>query len=364
MMKKLGFGCMRLPLLDANDPTSFDEAQICRMADEYIAAGFAYFDTAYMYHNGKSEEMLRKAVVERYPREAFFAADKLPTMFLKEPDDLPRIFEEQRSRTGLQWFDNYLLHCLDKENYAIAERLDAFAFCLEQKRRGTIRHFGFSFHDTAELLDEILTAHPEVEFVQLQINYLDWESEKVQSRRCYETAVRHGKKVIVMEPVRGGKLVNVPADAETRMKAREPEMSVPSWAIRFAASLPETIMILSGMSNIDQLRDNISYMQDFKPLTAEETALCLEIGQEIADQENISCTACRYCTEGCPMSIAIPDYFALMNRKAPQAEYTALTAENGKASDCIECGQCEEHCPQHLPIIELLKKTAAVYEVD
>lgn len=361
-MKKLGFGFMRLPLLDANDPTSFDEAQICRMVDAYLAAGFTYFDTAYMYHSGKSEEMLRKSVVERYPREQFFVADKLPTMFLKEPEDLPRIFAEQLSRTGLQWFDNYLLHCLDQDNYAIAERLDGFGFCMEQKRLGKIRNFGFSFHDTAELLDEILTAHPEVDFVQLQINYLDWESEKVQSRRCYETAVRHGKKVIVMEPVKGGNLVSLPADAEARLKEREPALSIPSWAIRFAASLPETTMVLSGMSNLEQLQDNINYMQDFKLLTDAEMNLCLEIGTQLAHQNDIACTACHYCTEGCPMKVAIPEYFALMNRGAEQAEYTALIAENGKASDCIECGQCEEHCPQHLPIIELLKKTAAAYD--
>ena len=360
-MKKLGFGLMRLPLLDANDPTSFDEAQIIRMADAFLEAGFAYFDTAYVYHSGKSEEMLRKAVVERYPRERFFVADKLPTFCLKEPEDVPRIFAEQLERTGLTYFDNYLLHCLDTENYAIAERLDCFAFCLEQKRLGKIRHFGFSFHDTAELLDEILNAHPEVEFVQLQINYLDWESEKVQSRRCYETAVRHGKKVIVMEPVKGGKLVKIPAGAEARLKALEPSLSVPSWAIRFAASLPETIMILSGMSNFEQLSDNIGYMRDFRPLTADESGLCLEIGVQIARQNEIACTACHYCTEGCPMSIAIPEYFALMNRSADAAEYTALTVENGKASDCIGCGQCEEHCPQHLPFIELLREVADAY---
>lgn len=361
-MKKLGFGFMRLPLLDANDPTSFDEQQICKMADAFLAAGFTYFDTAYMYHNGKSEEMLRKAVVERYPREQFFVADKLPTMFLKEPEDVPRIFQEQLDRTGLQYFDNYLLHCLDVDNYAIAERLDCFSFCLEQKRLGKIRHFGFSFHDTPELLDEILTAHPEVEFVQLQINYLDWESEKVQSRRCYETAVRHGKDVIIMEPVKGGKLVHVPEEAKARFKAAEPELSVPSWAIRFAASLPATVMVLSGMSSFEQLSDNTGYMQDFKPLTADETKLCLEIGELIAHQDDIACTACHYCTEGCPMGIAIPEYFALLNRKADGAEYTAQIVESGKASDCIECGQCEEHCPQHLPIMALLKKVAAAYE--
>ena len=361
-MKKLGFGFMRLPLLDANDPASFDEEQICKMADAFLAAGFTYFDTAYVYHGGKSEEMLRKAVVERYPREQFFVADKLPTFSLKTPEDVPRIFQEQLDRTGLKYFDNYLLHCLDTENYAIAERFDCFSFCLEQKRLGKIRHFGFSFHDTAELLDEILTAHPEVEFVQLQINYLDWESEKVQSRLCYETAVRHGKRVIIMEPVKGGKLVNIPADAEARLKALEPALSVPSWAIRFAASLPETMMVLSGMSSFEQLSDNIGYMQDFKPLTDDETRLCLEIGEQIAHQNDIACTACHYCTEGCPMAISIPEYFALMNRQADAAEYTALTVENGKASDCIECGQCEEHCPQHLPIIDLLKTVASAYE--
>lgn len=360
-MKKLGFGLMRLPVLDANDPASFDEAQICRMADAFLASGFTYFDTAYVYHSGKSEEMFRKAVTERYPREAFFIADKLPTFCLKAPEDLPRIFQEQLDRTGLTYFDNYLLHCLDKENYAIAERLGGFDFCLEQKRLGKIRHFGFSFHDTPELLDEILTKHPEAEFVQLQINYLDWESEKVQSRRCYETARRHGKDVIIMEPVKGGSLAHVPADAEARLKALEPEMSVPSWAIRFAASLPGTVMVLSGMSNLEQLSDNIGYMRDFRPLTEAETKLCLEIGGQIAHQNDIACTACHYCTEGCPMSIAIPEYFALMNRQADIAEYTALTVENGRASDCIECGQCEEHCPQHLPIIDLLKKVSAAY---
>lgn len=363
-MKKLGFGFMRLPLRDVNDPTLFDEAQICQMVDAYLAAGFTYFDTAYMYHNGKSEEMLRKSLVERYPREQFFVADKLPTMFLKEPEDLPRIFAEQLERTGLQYFDNYLLHCLDQENYAITERLDGFGFCLEQKRLGKIRNFGFSFHDTAELLDEILTAHPEVDFVQLQINYLDWESESVQSRRCYETVIRHGKQVIIMEPVKGGKLVNLPVDAEARFKEREPEMSIPSWAIRFAASLPAVTMVLSGMSNLEQLRDNISYMQDFKPLTKDEQKLCLEIGMQLASRNDIACTACHYCTEGCPMKIAIPECFALMNRDAAQAEYIALTIENGKASQCIECGQCEEHCPQHLPIIALLKQIVERYEDD
>ncbi|MBR4200029.1 MAG: aldo/keto reductase [Oscillospiraceae bacterium] len=363
-MKKLGFGFMRLPLLDGSEPTSFDEQQIFRMVDAYLDAGFTYFDTAYMYHNGKSEEMLRKAVVERYPRERLFIADKLPTMFLKEPEDVPRIFAEQLERTGLSFFDNYLLHCLDTENYAIAERLKCFDFVLEQKRCGKVRHFGFSFHDSAALLDEILTKHPEVEFVQLQINYLDWESENVQSRLCYETAVKHGKDVIVMEPVKGGKLAKLPPSAENLFKEKEPQLSVPSWAIRFAASLPETVMILSGMSSFAQLSDNISYMRNFTPLTEEERALCFRVRDILTHENEIPCTACHYCTDGCPAAIPIPEYFSLYNHKEHTAAYQAQAENGGRASDCLQCGQCEAHCPQHLPIIDLLQRVAETYETE
>ena len=363
-MKKLGFGFMRLPLLDSSEPASFDEQQIFRMADAFLEAGFTYFDTAYMYHNGKSEEMLRKAVVERYPREAFRVADKLPTMFLKKPEDVPRIFAEQLARTGLTYFDNYLLHCLDTENYAIAERLNCFDFVMEQKRRGRVRHFGFSFHDSAALLDEILTKHPEVEFVQLQINYLDWDSESVQSRLCYETAVKHGKDVIVMEPVKGGTLAKVPPLAEALLREKEPALSVPSWAIRFAASLPAAVMILSGMSSFEQLADNIGYMRDFEPLTDDEKALCFRVRDIINHEIEIGCTACHYCTDGCPAAIPIPELFALYNHKEPAEEYAVQTAEAGKASDCLQCGQCEGHCPQHLPVIDLLQRVAAKYETE
>ncbi len=361
-MKKLGFGFMRLPLLDGADPTSFDEAQIFRMVDTFLQKGFTYFDTAYMYHNGKSEEMLKKALVERYPRESFLLADKLPTMFLKQPEDLPRIFQEQLDRTGAGYFDYYLLHCLDRENYAIAERLNCFEFVMQKKAEGKVRHFGFSFHDSAELLDEILTAHPEVEFVQLQINYLDWDSEKVQSRLCYETAVKHGKDVIVMEPVKGGTLAGVPKLAEELFRAHEPALSVPSWAIRFAASLPQVVRVLSGMSSYEQLADNTAFMEHFKPLTEEETALCLRVRDIINHEIEIPCTACSYCTEGCPAEIPIPDYFRIYNRKQDSEAYEAAGSGRGKASDCLTCGQCEEHCPQHLPIIDLLRQVAAKYE--
>ena len=361
-MKKLGFGFMRLPLLDGKDPTSFDAEQICKMVDSFLGDGFTYFDTAYMYHNGKSEGMLRKALVERHPRDSFLLADKLPTMFLKKEEDVPRIFAEQLERTGAGYFDYYLLHCLDTENYKIAERLKCFDFVLRQKAAGKVRHFGFSFHDSAALLDQILTAHPEVEFVQLQINYLDWESESVQSRLCYETAVRHGKKVIIMEPVKGGTLANVPDLAAALFKAREPELSVPSWAIRFAASLPEVMMVLSGMSNFAQLADNTGYMKDFQPLNDEEKALCFRVRDIINHEIEIPCTACSYCTEGCPMQIPIPDYFRLYNRRQPQTDYDAAAEQGAKASECLACGQCEQHCPQHLPIIDLLQRVAAKYE--
>lgn len=360
-MEKLGFGMMRLPLLDGSDPTAFDRGQICEMADAFLEAGFVYFDTAYMYHNGKSEEMLCEAVVKRHPRESFFLADKLPTMFLKKQDDVQRFFSEQLSRTGAQYFDNYLLHCLDRDNYPLAERFDCFRFVTEQKEKGLVRHFGFSFHDTPELLDEILTKHPEAEFVQLQINYLDWESPTVQARRCYETAVRHGKDVIVMEPVKGGKLAMLPASAEALLRAADPEASAASWAIRFAASLPHVRTVLSGMSTRAQVADNTGFMRDFKPLTDSERDLLMQVRDMLIRQSEIPCTACHYCTEGCPAGIPIPEYFALYNARADRSAYTAQAEGNGSADDCLQCGQCEQHCPQHLHIIELLQRVAAHY---
>ena len=361
-MKKLGFGFMRLPLCDGGDPTSFDRAQICAMVDSFLEQGFTYFDTAYMYHNGKSEEMLREALVKRHPRESFFLADKLPTMFLHQQEDVERIFREQLERTGAGYFDNYLLHCLDSGNYPRAEQFDCFNFVLEMKKRGLVRHFGFSFHDSAKLLDEILTKHPEVEFVQLQINYLDWESERVQSRLCYETAVRHGKDVIVMEPVKGGTLANLPPLAEKLLRAHDPEASNASWAIRYAASLPAVKVVLSGMSAMQQLTDNTSYMRDFRPLDDEEQALCAKVRSILTHEIEIACTACHYCTEGCPAGIPIPEYFALYNRGAGKDAYESQADGSGRASDCLQCGQCEQHCPQHLQIIDWLQRVAAKFE--
>lgn len=370
-MKKLGFGFMRLPLLDAGEQTSFDKAQICSMVDAFLENGFSYFDTAYMYHNSRSENILKEVLVERHPRESFLLATKLPTMFLKEEADMERIFNEQLEKTGAGYFDYYLLHCLNKENYATAQRLDSFGFAAQKKAEGKIRRLGFSYHDDAILLDEILTAHPETEFVQLQINYLDWENETVQSRKCYEVARKHGKEILVMEPVKGGTLANLPPRAEKLLKSHAPDLSVPSWAIRFAASLEGVSVVLSGMSNMEQLLDNIGYMGNFVPLTAEETALCFQVTDILNSGSSIPCTACRYCVEGCPMQIPIPEFFELYNAEKQEIEknftvqgtyYDNLILEHGKASDCIGCRQCEEHCPQHIEISEKLKLVAEAFE--
>lgn len=366
-MKKLGFGAMRLPLLNANDATSIDFEQTCQMFDSFLEQGFVYVDTAYMYHDYMSEKMVKKALVDRHPRESFLLADKLPTMMLKTKEDQERIFNEQLEKCGVEYFDYYLMHCLDKTNYATVQRLDSFGFGMQKKVEGKIRKLGFSFHDDAVLLEKILKEHPEVEFVQLQINYLDWESENVQSRLCYEVCEKYNKPVIVMEPVKGGTLAEVPVEAKLLMKEYRPEASIASWAIRFAASQKNVFMVLSGMSNMEQLLNNTSYMKEFEPLQKEEWKIIDKVTEIINSAIEVPCTGCQYCVEGCPKKIPIPKYFALYNEFKRSNEETIRESyqslvDVGKAGECISCKQCEGHCPQHLPITEHLKAVSAAFE--
>lgn len=370
--KKLGFGLMRLPLLDPDDAGSIDIEQTKKMVDTFIERGFTYFDTAWMYCGFKSENAAKEVLVDRHPRDSYTLATKLHAGFIKTKEDRDRIFNEQLEKTGVDYFDYYLLHDIGYDHYKIYTELECFEWLLEKKRRGLVKHIGFSYHDNAELLDKVLSEHPEMEFVQLQINYLDWDSRDVQSRRCYETAVKHGKPVIVMEPVKGGTLASVPEAVEQSFKAYNPEMSVPSWAIRFAASLDNVKLVLSGMSNMEQLLDNTGYMENFTPLNEEERALIERAVETINGKIAIPCTGCSYCTDGCPKKIAIPKYFSLYNadrqgteeksRRSQNEYYDRLTAVFGKASECIGCGRCESACPQHLPIIKHLKEVAAYFE--
>ncbi|MTN44621.1 4Fe-4S dicluster domain-containing protein [Turicibacter sanguinis] len=361
--KKLGFGFMRLPVLGEGDITNVDYEQINEMVDIFLNRGFTYFDTAYMYHRYMSESILKKTLVERHPRDSYTVATKMPTMFLKVEEDLERIFNEQLKKIGVDYFDYYLLHCLNVENYAICKKLDAFTFVQRKKEAGQIKKVGFSFHDTADVLDEILTAYPEMDFVQLQINYLDWEDEQIQSRKCFEVALKHQKEIIVMEPIKGGTLAQVPKPVEALFKGVNPQNSVASWAIRYAASLPNVMMVLSGMSNLEQILDNTAYMQNFVPFNEEEFKIVETATQIIQNQDFIPCTNCQYCVEGCPKKIAIPSYFILYNSDTTQKEaYLNYTQTHGKASDCIGCKKCERMCPQHLPIIQYLKEITKTFE--
>lgn len=368
-MMKLGFGLMRLPVLDG-DQTKIDLERVTEMVDAFLAAGGTYFDTAYPYHGGFSERALRETVVKRYPRDRFTVTDKMPISMVEREEQLEEIFSEQLERCGVDYFDYYWLHALSGRNYDNAQKFQAFDFIQKKRAQGKIRHIGFSFHDSPQMLDRILTDHPEAEYVQLQINYLDWEDPVVQARECYEVATRHGKPVIVMEPVKGGALATLPEGAKAILTQKDPGSSMASWAVRYAASLENVMMVLSGMSTLEQVQDNLSYMKDFRPLDEGEREALDQAVTAIRTGIAIACTACRYCvTENeCPKNIAIPDYFALYNdirrfkTSGAGARYQILASTHGKASECIGCGKCEKHCPQHLPIRQYLKDVAAACE--
>ena len=366
-VKKLGFGLMRLPTLADG---KIDIEQSKTMTDMFLNAGCTYFDTAWIYGGGASECAAKEILVDRYPRESFQLATKL---FMKEGmttvEEAEKMLATSLERTGAGYFDFYLLHSLNRDRVRYYDEHDMWSFIKRKKEEGVLRHVGFSFHDTADILDKFLTDHPDMEFVQLQINYLDWENKSIQSRACYEVARKHGMPIIVMEPVKGGNLANPPESITEILKAADADASPSSWAIRFAASLPGVVTVLSGMSNIEQMADNLSHMTDFTPLNESELAVIEQVRKAFAAIPTIPCTACAYCMKDCPANIAIFDTFRAVNNyrlytnlEASKARYERATKEKGKASACIDCGQCEEVCPQRIAIRAELKAAAELFE--
>lgn len=361
-MPKLGFGLMRLPEKDG----MIDMPHVCSMVDAYMKKGFNYFDTAYVYHGGKSETTVKEALVKRYPRESFYLATKLPAWAMKEKDDRDRIFSEQLARTGAGYFDFYLLHSLeDGSNYDTYEKYDCFNWAKQKKAKGEIRHFGFSFHGTPELLKKVLDKHPEVEFVQIQLNYADWNNQVVHSGKLYQILHERNIPIIVMEPVKGGILADPAPEIYDMLRKVCPEASAASWALRFVGSLDGVMTILSGMSTIEQMEENLCTFENFKPLSSEEMKTIENVVKKMQDMPLIQCTACRYCCDGCPEGIRIPDVFRALNTvrlypkdNRPHMFYKNMVKESGRAETCIACGQCEGVCPQHLPIIELMQEAA------
>lgn len=362
--KNFGFGCMRLPMNGAE----VDIEQTKRMIDAFLENGFNYFDTAHGYLDTKSETALKECLTSRYPRDQYILTDKLTNFFFKKQEDIRPFFESQLAACGVDYFDFYLMHAQGAETFEFFKKCRAYETALELKEEGKIRHFGISFHDTAEVLERILTEYPQIEVVQIQFNYLDYEDPAVQSRKVYEVCRKFGKPVIVMEPVKGGSLANLPEKAKAVLDELNGG-SPASYALRFAAGFEGIMMVLSGMSSMEQMTDNIGFMKDFKPLDAREKTAVKEVCEIFKSMNLIACTACRYCVAGCPKKISIPDLFAIMNTKQIHHDWNANyyynevhTKSNGKASDCIKCGKCESACPQRLPIRELLVSVSKEFE--
>ena len=347
IQKNFGFGYMRLPMIGED----VDIPQTTRMVDTFLASGFNYFDTAHGYINGKSEQAIKTCLSSRYPRDSYILTNKLSANYFAKEEDIRPLFQHQLEACGVEYFDFYLMHALSAARMDQYEGARAFEIALELKREGKIRHLGMSFHDKAEVLDRILTTHPEVEVVQIQFNYVDFEDEKVESRKCYEVCRKHGKPVIIMEPVKGGSLVNLPASAQKILDRLEGGSNA-SYAIRFAAGFEGVMMVLSGMSNMEQMLDNISYMKDFQPLNEMEHSALKKVCAIFRNKDLIPCTACRYCTEVCPQEIPIPELFAALNAK--RQDKAAESINGASPAECVKCGKCEEICPQNLNIRELL----------
>ncbi len=364
-MKKLAFGFMRLP--ETKEGTiDFEETK--KMVDYFIGQGFTYFDTAYNYHDQESEIAIRECLVKRYNRNRFLLTDKLTSSYFEKEEDLPGFFSEQLEKTGVEYFDTYLIHSLNKRNYEKFVEANAFEFLKRLKAEGKVKRIGFSFHDSAEFLDQVLSQHPEMEVVQLQFNYLDFHDPEVQSYECYRVCERHEKTVLVMEPVQGGNLATLPPEGEKILDDLGTGASYASYAIRFAASFPLVEHVLSGMSTMEQVEDNVSFMKDFMPLSDAEYSAIDEVRQILEKLERIECTFCEYCLEGCPTDIPIPNILYLLNEynktedAALSERYEKIVARRGRASDCIDCAACEDICPQNLCIMQHMDEAVAAFE--
>ena len=364
--KNFGFGCMRFPMKGEE----VDTEELSKMVDCFIENGFNYFDTAKPYIGGQSETALKTCLVDRYPRDAYILVDKLTTsQFEKEEEILP-LFNLQLERCGVDYFDFYLMHSQNKAFFEKYKATHAYEIAFDLKKQGKVKHVGISFHDNANILEDILTTYPDIEVVQIQFNYLDYEDKAIEARKCYEVCEKYGKPVIVMEPVKGGSLANLPEKAREVFDELGDGYSSASYAIRYAAGFDNIMMVLSGMSSLEQMEDNVKFMKDFKPLDEREMAAVEKVREILSSYDTIPCTNCRYCVDGCPMNIRIPDLFADLNSKKSGIEgnsgwyYMIHTMGGAKASACVKCGACEEQCPQHLKIRDLLEEVAAAFEQE
>lgn len=365
---KLGFGCMRLPLTDPSDQTSIDLEQFKAMVDAFMEAGGTYFDTAYVYHEGTSEVAVLKALVERYPRESFTIATKCLAWAQPDEQSAKACLDTSLERLGVDYVDFYLLHNVGGPRTAKFDEYGMWEWAQQKKEEGVIKHLGFSMHDGADALDKLLTEHPTMDFVQLQVNYLDWEDPVVESRRCMEVAEKHGVPVVIMEPARGGRLANLPERGTQILKNAEPSLSVASWAYRFCYFLPNVISVLSGMSTLEQVKENVAEWKNAQPFSEEDRKVLAEALEALRSVGMIDCTNCRYCAKDCPAGVKIPEIMSLMNlekmtedREFVKGQYGWQTT-GGRASQCTQCGNCEAMCPQQLPIIDLLEDAADWYE--
>ena len=363
-----GFGLMRLPLLDEKDESSINQELVNEMVDYYMDHGYNYFDTSYAYHNGQSEAAFKKAVSDRYPRESFRIADKMPTWLLTNEEDNQKYFDEMLERCGVDYFDNFFIHNINDAWLPLAENANTFDFIEKVKVEGKAKRIGFSLHAKPEVLEKVLEEHHIFDFVQLQLNYVDWDDEMLSASKCHDICVEHGLSIFVMEPIKGGTLVNLPEDVDKMLKDANPDVSAANWALRFAASQENVEIVLSGMNSMDQMIDNVNTFTDFKPLTDDETELLHVASAKVRENIPIPCSYCKYCVEHCPSGIPIPDFFHLYNfdHQIPNFNntfnYNILAQAYTKASDCTECGECMEYCTQKLEIPEYMKKVAGKFE--